>query len=102
TRQEPSRVMPTFTSGDEPVNVQVNLVPLYLPATISPGPTHLPSTDWKNCLSRSPAEAVAGRIAVAEMARASGSMEDTITLFIEDTRQRNTERNLVRTMNMNG
>jgi hypothetical protein len=36
------------------------------------------------------------------MAIASGNMEDTITLFIEDTRQQNTERNLARTMNKNG
>ena len=52
TRQPPSSVMPILPSGVEPVKLQVNLVPLYLPATISPGPAHSPSTDWKNCLSR--------------------------------------------------
>ena len=36
-----------------PAKVQTNLVPLYFPATISPGPTQSPCSDWKNTLSRS-------------------------------------------------
>src|SRR5262245_32285539 len=74
--------MPTFTSGVEPVKVQLNFVPLYLPATISPGPTHSPSTDWKNFLSRSEGPAASLLPGVPAMAT-SERTADRIARFIK-------------------
>src|ERR671910_817616 len=84
TRQAPSSVMPSFAAGVEPLSVQLNLVPLYLPATISPGPLQSPSTLSKNSRSRSPPLAGPARPAVAaEAAR----MADIATRFIRNTRR---------------
>src|SRR5690606_36253153 len=71
TRQPPSSVMPTLGSAEEPVKLQMNLVPLYLPATISPGPDQRPSTLWKKARSRSEAEASPG-VAISREPTASG------------------------------
>ena len=61
--------MPTFSPGVAPVKLQTNFVPLYLPATISPGPDHDPSTEEKNFRSFSDAMAGAARpITVAAVA----------------------------------
>ena len=73
TRQPPSSVMPSFFEGVVPAKVQLNLVPLYLPATISPGPAQSPSIDWKNVRSRSRAAAGAATpAAMATDAQAAG------------------------------
>src|SRR5918995_7016634 len=83
TLHEPSSVMPSFVAGVEPLKVQLNLVPLYLPATISPGPLQSPSTLWKNLRSRSAAWAEAASPAVAAEAARTGRIADRITRFIE-------------------
>ena len=40
--RDPARPMPVFGEAESPSKVQVNRVPLYLPATISPGPCQRP------------------------------------------------------------
>src|SRR3546814_5241623 len=72
TRQVPSSLMPVLPSGaGSPVRLQLNLVPLYLPATISPGPFHAPATDWKKTLSRDAAAASGAIVEDAASAAAS-------------------------------
>src|SRR5262245_61399176 len=71
TRQVPSSLMPAAASATgSPTRLQVNFVPLYLPATISPGPFHVPATDSKKALSRDAALAV-GATSVKERSAAA-------------------------------
>src|SRR5690606_10946648 len=102
TRQPPSSVIPTWPLGVEAVKLQVNFVPLYLPATISPGPAHLPSRERKNSTSRSAAAAFARGTVDAAAEMASGRTADTSTLFMNDTRQQETLEEALSTMNSNG
>src|SRR5690606_36361151 len=83
TRQPPSSAMPSFCVGVEPSKVQLNLVPLYLPATISPPPDQLPSIELKNWRSRSFAEAGASIVAAMAIAAASGRSLEVSARFIE-------------------
>src|SRR5215213_5428597 len=72
TRQVPSSLMPALLSPvGSPIRLQVNFVPLYLPATISPGPFHEPATESKNALSRVAAVAAGATSATGDNAAAA-------------------------------
>src|SRR5690606_31453496 len=68
--------MPTLPFGVAPLKLQVKRVPLYLPATISPGPDHSPSTVRKKRLSFSDAEAAPDATGSATSAAPSGRRAD--------------------------
>src|SRR5690606_32527361 len=65
-----------------PVRLQFNLVPLYLPATISPGPFQLPATDWKNALSGGAADAAGASVDVAASAAASPPISERVRRYM--------------------
>ena len=81
TRQPPSSFMPTEPDGVVPVKLQTNLVPLYLPATTSPGPVHWPSTDLKKLGRVRAAESSAGALAIT--AADNGRKTDSNARIIE-------------------
>src|SRR5688500_20155088 len=72
TRQPPSSAMPSFLAGVLPAKVQLNMVPLYLPATISPAPAQEPSLGWKKARSRAPAAGGWARPAASAAGAARG------------------------------
>src|SRR2546429_235997 len=82
--------MPTAPDGVVPVKLQTNLVPLYLPATTSPGPAHWPSTDLKNVWSRSAAARLPGTYAAT--ATESGRKTESNARISEGTRLRKATR----------
>src|SRR5690606_16394185 len=82
TRQPPSSAMPSFLAGVLPAKVQLNFVPLYLPATISPAPAQVPSIDWKKARSRSLAATGAAMPAAMVNDAAIGRILDRIARFI--------------------
>src|SRR6187431_3036326 len=83
TRQPPSSDMPSFLAGVVPAKVQLNLVPLYFPATISPAPAQDPSIDWKKARSRSAAATGAAIAVVRATDTASGRILGNIARCID-------------------
>ena len=84
--------MPTEPTGVVPVKLQTNFVPLYLPATTSPGPDHWPSTDLKKVMSRSAAATSPGTLAAT--AADNGRRAESNARIIEGTRLRERQNEL--------
>src|SRR5690606_346386 len=83
TRQVPSSLMPVSPFGvGSPTRLQLNFVPLYLPATISPGPFQLPATDWKKALSLGAADASGATADVALNAAANTPIREKMRRYM--------------------